>query len=230
MVRRYRKYFTRKRERGFKGPFKRRYGFTRQAFKDTYTVASKALSIAKQVKGLINVEWKHLDTTVAANLTNTPTINYLTKIAQGDGESSRDGNSVKLKSLQFRYQITGNSSAEATYARIIVGIDKLHSGTDVTAAGTSDNSLLTAQTNTATRDLANKKRFIILYDRVHSISNTSKEVLFRQYFKKFNMKVEFNGVNNTDMRSNHLFIVAFSDLAANYPSWRYNTRIRFLDN
>lgn len=207
-----------------------RYRFTRDAFRASGRTARKALGLAKYVKSLVNVEFKYHDAGVTGSLSTTPSITYITQIAQGDSSSTRDGNSVKLKSLDLRAKFTGNTSAEATYCRFIVGIDKLHSGTNVTVAGATDNSLLGVQDPCSQRDLNNKKRFIILMDKVVHFSNNSQETRYFKLFKNFNMKMEYNGTGASDMRSNHLFVMAFSDQATNTPTWQYRSRVRFLDN
>lgn len=231
-------YYRRKNWRryyGFKGygkrsagrSFKGRMRFTRDSAK---MIANKALLTANYVRKLINVEYKFLDGSVAASISTTPSVNYLTNIGQGDGESNRDGDSVKIKSLQLAYTLSGNTSADATFVRCIIGIDKLHSGTDVTASGGTDNSLLTNTDMTSQRDRDNSKRFIVLYDKVHSFSNNGPETYYKKIFKKFNMKTQWDGTNGTDRRVNHLFFIAYSDQATNTPTLAMRYRTTYIDN
>jgi len=63
----------------------------------------KALTIARGIKKMINVEYKFHDvqlTSVA--LPQTPLITQLTNIAQGDTDQTRDGAQVKLTRLSIK--------------------------------------------------------------------------------------------------------------------------------
>lgn len=194
------------------------------------STASKALMVANQVRSLINVEFKYHEGSIAASVSTTPSIMYLTQIARGDGPSERQGDSIKVKSMIFKYTLAGNTSAEQTFVRCIIGIDRDYRGSSVTAAGGTTDSLLLVQSMVSPSDIHNTNRFKVLYDKVHSFSNEGPETYFKKYFKKFSLESGYNGSASTAYKKNQLFCMFFSDQATNTPVLSMRYRVRYVDN
>lgn len=153
-----------------------------------------------------------------------PTVNIIT---QGTGESQRIGRKVSLKSFWWKGYLDFPPPdppaplvvpPEGEIVRFIVFIDKQANG-----AGASTSDLLQETNTNGFRNLANKDRFIFLYDKRHTLQRPYQaggpnlfytENQQRQFdiYKKLNLPIEFSGTNGSlnEIRSNNIGIAVFS--------------------
>ncbi len=194
--------------------------------------AAKALSIARGIKRLINVEIKNFDTQLTqVTVTDTPVITQLTNIGQGDTTITRDGSQIKMIGFELNYFITRSASSDFTIVRVMVVLDKQTNQAIYTAADLLAD--VTAQDNViAPRNLNNKKRFTVLYDRKHSIgSGGAGSIVVKKYFKKEIMfRYDANTPSIADMTQNSLSMLCVSNEVTNDPGLTLHARVRFVDN
>lgn len=195
--------------------------------------ASKALAMAKYLKGIVNVEYKLIDTLHSSVLmTVAPIITPLTNIVQGDSNVTRDGSNLKIVSIAWNYFIHMNSSATSTMTRVLLVHDKqtnqaLFTGTDLlTDVSISDgiNSF---------RNLDNSQRFHVLYDRRHAHSVAGNSRTTKGSFHKqvqYKIRYDANVGDITDLTMSSLSLVFFSNESTVTPTFNSFIRLRFIDN
>ena len=79
--------------------------------------ANRALALVQNVKRFINTEIKSKDVSSAATYDYNGTIRQLSAISQGDGNGTRDGNSIKPLNLTIRGIMSNNINAVSTRKR-----------------------------------------------------------------------------------------------------------------
>ena len=179
------------------------------------------------LKGLVNTEYKFVDSELALTPSTTPSLTLLNGIARGDTVSEREGRMTRIKSVQLRFTSSVNASATASVLRLILFIDKGPEGSAPTATDVVSgiNGL---------RNLDERKNIVILKDWYYHLvpgqSNHRKEI---HYYKKLDMKTLFNGNNTgavTDVEANSLYFYAQSSESTNTPSISGHARVRYIDN
>lgn len=186
-------------------------------------MATKALSTANYVKGLVNVEHKYFDSSVSSPISTTATLTHLTPISQGDGPSSRDGNSVRLKSLFARDNIAINASATTSFCRLIYFIwkdDDAPAASDLLLTGVYDSQL----------NIEKSDKYKILSDRSLSFDNVGTKSKSMKTFRKLNHHLKFDNTAGTDYESGSIWVLAISNEATNTLSRSSNQRVRYIDN
>ncbi len=203
----------------------------RRCAKMVYSDAAKALTIARGVRRLLNVEVKfHDNQQTAVALTNVPIIRELTNIAQGDTGSTRDGNQCKVIGIELAYIIIANTSTPFTSVRIMIVLDKqtnqaIYVNTDLLDDITATDNILSP------RQLNNLDRFSILYDRVHMLSTAFPTVTVKKFIKKeIKLRYDNAAAAITSLTMNSLSFVQMTSEPTNVPAITSFTRIRYVDN
>jgi len=164
------------------------------------------------------------------NLTNTiftHTPVLLSGIPEGDTDSSRDGQSVGLLSLQMRLQGRPNATT-ATDAHCRVIIFKWHR----TANPATNSLLLNSGTLQAPISFytktTSKGQFQILYTRMFNISSLSANdhVTFKM-FRKLKGLALFSSNVSTAHTKGSIWLQVVSNLAANGPEINIGTRLHY---
>ena len=211
----------------YKGKANRELTYGRMGQK-VFTDMSYLVNTVAKLKGLINTEFKSLDTAVTATITSTPVITLLNGCAKGDTLNTRDGRQIRLKSVAVNLQCTMHATPLDDMLRVMLVIDKQP---NVTALVIGD---LLVNTNMGSmRNLDNRKRFVILRDERVVLSVGGGTNTFWQYYKELDMHTIYDGSDAgtiADITSNALYLIIFSTEAANGPSVSRTTRVRFLDN
>lgn len=187
-------------------------------------IAGKALVMAKYVKSLVNVEKKYFDTSESTAVSTTATLTHLTAVAQGDGATSRDGNTFRCKSLQMRDVFSINGAATVSNIRYIVFIWK--DDTAPTVADILDDSDYTSLLNIET-----SSKYRILRDYSYSIDQSGdKGSIMRNGYIPLNLVVKFDNTTGADYMNNSIWALAVSSEATNTVARSSKYRIRFVDN
>ncbi len=197
-----------------------------------YGDARRALLMAKSIKSLMNVEFKNHDLQqTAAAIAVAPGITELTNIAQGDTTNTRDGSSIKLVSILFKYTLNMNASATQTSVRVVLVHDKqtnqaIYVPNDLNADNTAGDSIVSA------RNLDNGHRFQVLYDKVHTFSISGKQTSYHQFYKKLNLKIRYDAAAAaiTSLTQSSLSSFVTTNEATNTPTITSFTRLRYVDN
>lgn len=190
------------------------------------STAMKALSLATKVAGMLNTEYKFCDTAVTPTLTNTGYIRIVTDLAEGNDYNQRNGISLKMSSIQVRYNLIVNSASTTGVAvRAMWFIDHNVDGTTPLITDVLENT-----STVSPLAHANTGRFTILYDKVHCLSSDGTEENSYRWFKKLNNHVKYSGPLVTDIRQGQVYMLWLTDLAALNPTCQQFTRIRYVDN
>lgn len=143
------------------------------------------------------------------------------RIAQGDGESNRDGRKCCIKKICWRYRVqladAGTAGTATETVRVIMYLDKQTNGAAATVT-----DILEADDFQSFNNLANKSRFRILYDQTLTINLTGAEAataltkrVNKQFYKNCSIPIEFNNAATTGalatVRSNNIGILLISE-------------------
>ncbi len=215
---------------------RKKRGYKRPGYKScgrmVYNDAAKALSLARQVKQMINVEYKFFDSQFTGGAENTtPKITKLTNILQGDGGSSRDGNQVKVVGIYLNYLCTIHASATTTQVRVLLVLDKQTNGVIYTAANLLKDVTVTDNI-ISPYNLNNKYRFHVLYDKVHRLNDNGNQSITVKKYMKVNEKIRYTAEAGdiTDLSSSSYSLMTFSNEATNSPAFTMHVRLRYVDN
>jgi len=128
-----------------------------------------------RIGGFLGIETKFFDVEAendaftATWAAMEPATTNLTAIAQGDGESNRDGRKYAIKSIHIKgfIEVPQQESQTAPiadqYCRIVLVLDTQTNGAQLTATDVMDGGL--AEDTLAFRNLQFSKRFIVLFDK-----------------------------------------------------------------
>lgn len=192
--------------------------------------ASKALSVAYAVKELVNVERKKLDRVYSGNITstqNTPIMNF-TQIAQGDSDTQREGNSIKVVGITLNYgwRATSGSTSTASSVRVVLVQDNQQIAdlaADYTDVFNLNNIHSLLNRNTV-------GRFKILYDAIHIVSNANGTPGGnKKIYIPLQHHVRYNGNMNSDIQKGGIVLYALSDDAQGV-SLDIQARTSYIDN
>ncbi len=191
--------------------------------------AAKALTVAYQLKKLINVERHTLDVDAPSTQSSTGTMTYLCAVAQGDDQENRQGRSVRLKSLESRGAISSAALSTATQLRCVWFIDKNNQGVApvITDVMKSDN---VASIRSGLAD--NLSRYKILKDQIYRFSDGSNHTVNVKFFRKMNSHLKFSGTSAAEASAGQgsIWLYTVSNEASNVPTLSFTNRIRFIDN
>lgn len=172
-------------------------------------------------------EWKYLDITVNQDINTTATNTLLNGLVPGTGASQRVGMKTTIRSIEIRLKCTTTAATGVNQVcRWLILLDRQSNG----AAPAAVTDFLLAQSTTAPRQLANRKRFKIIVDRAFAMggvlngagtgSALPQDRMFKVYIKfRRPIVVEYNVGNAgtiADIASNGLFLVTFgTEVAGN---------------
>lgn len=195
--------------------------------------AQKALAMAKYLKGIVNVEFKTRDTAQTALFVpdGVGLVIQLSGIAQGSSTNSRDGAQVKCVSVSLEYTVFMDESATATSFRIMLVLDKQTNQAIYAVDDLLDN-VANIQSVISPRNLDNKDRFSVLYDKRHVLSSNGSKMQQGSFYKATQIKLRYDGTGATiaDLTQNSLSLVVISSEATNTPTLSAQFRLRYVDN
>jgi hypothetical protein len=196
----------------------------------TMQIAQKAWKATKYLKGLVNSEMLHVDTSNVLGV-NAGAIFHLTGIAQGDTDAGRTGNSLLLKNIYLR-GICEINSAVTGDSRVLLALVKDTQQISDTTPALTDIFQNSTSTETMLK-LNNSGRFKILWRKTYvlSIASGGRNALeINKYFKVYD-HVRFNGSSSSDIQKNGYYLtVITSEVAANAPTVSITSRIGYHDN
>lgn len=197
-----------------------------------YQVAMKALKGVKYLKGLVNSERHVTDISAAYSGTiTTSTTNQtmsLIRVAIGDTNSTRTGNSILCKTVQIKGFLDWDAASLTDRVRMILVQDKQQISD--TIPNWSD--FYTGDINSFPANFSHQ-RFKVLgsYTFNQTDDNRNAQVPVN-IFLRYQTHVKYNGSLETDIAKNGLYLIMISNKAAGSqpPSFSCNTRITFYDN
>jgi len=233
--RRFRRRFTRRRYAPGAGLARRRRRPT-----NWIGMARKAYRTATWLAGLVNTEKKFFDTEVSVAPTQAGVLAAsLLDIPQGDTAVTRDGRSLRIKSLQISGQVTQSGDAFRTFVRVMLVADlRPNAGepapADIIEAGAASNIFALAS-------MANGGRFRTIKNWVFDLRNMQGATIAgasmqgpdQQHFKyyaKMDKVVKYTDGSTDDPQNYNLLLFAFGSEATNTPTLAAECRVRYIDN
>lgn len=189
--------------------------------------AITAFNTANYLKTLINVERKYHSVTISQNPDNsTGAVTYLSGLTQGDTASNRDGNKVRVRSIQYHGRISINPSATQTNVRVLLCRLKDTNGTDASITDLFETP--SVYEFYKTNEIFNYK---VLKDKTFTVNSDKPNVVFRWFIKQ-NSHLQYSGNSNavTDQQRNGYFLISISDQMTNTPTVGGRTRMQYIDN
>lgn len=201
-------------------------------------VAKLALKKATYLTKLINVETKFADTSGTQLVTTTAaTVLTPSSIAQGDTTATRDGASLKVKSMQLRYTIDNTQSTDRdNLFRVIV-----YTQDQVNQSPMNPTDILQVGTNLRSPYNMNKAGYTILEDKIVNLSGTTGGTggPLKYYgtfvWKPENFHVKYNTTDTagtvTNLERGLIRVAIFQDtIASTGATFSFYNRVRFIDN
>ncbi len=194
---------------------------------------NKALYLAKKAMSMLNVEKKehNIILTDATIIDGIGAIQQLSNIAQGDTTLTRDGAQCKLVSIYIKGFLEMSASATSTTVRLMLIWDKqtnqaIYATTDLLLNATEKDSVVSPL------NLNNKYRFVVLWDRLFSMSITGTQTIHFTYFKKLNIVLRYDASTTAiaDLTTNSISMLRVSSEVTNVPLMTISQRLRFIDN
>lgn len=226
--------------RGYPKTYGNRWSRYKPTVQKAITIASNAYKVASMVAGVVNAEKKFYDDT----FTYFPDVNgqvfQITDIPQGDTNTTRDGNSVAIKSLEYTINLVWDiANCPKENVRVIVFRDN----NDNKGVPPTTTDFLESSNTIAFRNKSQAERFTTLMDKVYCC-DTSKPQIFLNKFKKFFNKkdyngnrtrqhhITFNGPDGDDSAKGHLYMLVVGNYATGTTAsvCYVATRMRFYDN
>lgn len=203
-----------------------------KAMRDAAAMVARRAPVIERGLQLAQGEFKSVDVVNGADLNTTGFVTLLNGMTRGDDISQRIGREVTLRSVQLTYQIgSKNGTGTDQYVRAMLVYDRQANGS---TALISD--ILSGSNTYAPRNLENRHRFSILYDRMIALNASgepgSRRVL--RFYRRLNHPVTFNGNTGgtiADIQTGALYFVAIGSNAAGATDGFgvMQTRVRYQD-
>lgn len=216
--------------------------------------AARIISNAR-IGGFVGIEKKFIDQTYSGSIVaptdctgaeaDPATNNCLNAVAQGDGESNRDGKEYIIKGITFEGTVTSGPNVDQTtvsspFVTVAIILDTQTNGAQENSEDVYTNTAAAAAGNAnLLRNLQYSKRFKVLKKwnfplNVHSgvfdgvnqeVAQVSEKLSY--YADKLDIKVQCTGTGATvaSISTNSLHVVAFA--TGSGCVLKYNSRIRF---
>lgn len=190
-----------------------------------WTIAKKAAK--SLVKYYLNPEYKFLDYGNSINPNFAGTVIFdVCKVAYGDSNMQRIGNSLKITSWLLRMVLTKNATATASNVRIIAF-------SDVSSAGVKPNVTDVLEYLSPISPIAknNGSRFRILMDRIYVLDSDNPMRVTKMY-KRLSHHIKYldGTTNDSALGQGSLYLLILSNEGTNLPTVTFDSRMRFLDN
>lgn len=194
---------------------------------------SQKLATVATVKRLIaNVEEvKHFDAGASATSVDFSGVQWaLASIPQGNQDSQRVGDKLKLKDIDVRFELKLGTSPNKFRVLVYQWHDM---------SGASSPLPISILENTGTVDSplqpyiwSNKSQYTILRDKTYNLETSVSTMVTDRFFIKrgFRKQVNFT-VGSSTLQTNGIFLLAITDDGAvTYPTLAFHSRVRYTDS
>lgn len=192
------------------------------------SMAYSALKMAKRLKDMVNTEYKFYDQNVNASYDHTGNLNILNTPAQGQTDTTRIGDSIKVQNLTLRGYIYANAAAVSTLFRIMVLWDPQNKST-----ATSDilANVASVYAPISPKNYDKKFQTRVLHDKCYSIVSGGADSAMRQFdvVIPVNQHTQFEA-GSTTINTGALKILLISAAGVNLPTCVYTARVTYTDN
>lgn len=182
----------------------------------------------RKLKMLASPEFKWIDKTDNSTVDTTGQIIDLNTVAQGDDDTSRDGNVMRMMSVQLSWYITQHASATNSRVRFVLFLAKAINGTKPTVA----QVLLSTNAEIQFRNLDERHNIVILKDWKCNLQSASRTQAMSDFYKKINVLTRFDATdgNITAMQGGYLGLLQICNESVNTPTMVVKSRVRFIDS
>jgi hypothetical protein len=203
-----------------------------QYFEDAWSLAKRTAVGLNEIRKLINIEEKALDTVQGSQTFDTTGNVYsLSTVAQGLDYNTRVGDSIRMQNIEVRWRVYKNSAASQTIFRVIMFRDLDGYGTAPTTADVLQ-AVGAATAPTTPPDFLNRKRFAIVRDEFHTLNNTGDSTVTGTWIVPHNGHILYLGTTAAASSNGKgsLYLAVVSDEALNTPSVAFTSRIVYTDD
>ncbi len=201
---------------------------------------ARPATVASQIATAMNKESKFFDTAVDLSTATAGTVvASMNLIPQGTGEAERVGRKCTLRSINYRYTMTLNTTGTiantSATVRVIVFHDKQANGATATVTNILESAAFLSFNN-----LANKNRFRTLHDKIYSLESHAgagngtsdgfaEATTFGSAFIKCNIPLEFDSTAGaiTELKSSNIGILWI--VSQNLVTVVGTVRVRYTD-
>lgn len=181
----------------------------------------------KYVKGLLNVEYKNIDTSVSLVPDTTAVSSVLiNSVGQGDDRTNRDGRSIRIKYITAKLTIT--LVEDFNIVRLILVCDR-----EAENGVALDSKFLQFNSVNSLYNIDGTKRFKVLYDKIFSMDKDKSNQIHIKFNKRLGTKVKYQGTSTgiANIETNAYYLLAVSNATfGTAPGIVGYTRVRFVDN
>jgi hypothetical protein len=181
-----------------------------------------------EIRKLINIETKVLETNSSANVDSSGTVATISTIAQGLDYTNRVGDSIKMQRIEVRAR-TVIGAGTKTFIRVMLVRDLDGYGTAPTVA-----NILQSADVLAPENYLNKDRFSILYDEFEALNSVSVTNSVTTFAMPHEGHIKYLGTTaaaaSNGKGSLYLLLISNESAGANTPTVTYYTRIYFTDD
>jgi hypothetical protein len=205
------------------GPKKQRKLLESNASKsEIKRLAKRIQAVSSELKYASNVNATY--TSISYN--GTDFLNPLTLVPQGDSDSNRDGDALKLHSIQvvFAWKV---STTTPSFVRMCIFQWKPNSVPVYANVFIDQHNTTLAPFTYYNHDL--RHQFVILFDEVVEIDTISHpaHLVKKIIMKGFNPNLQFSAGGTTS--TNHIYAFACSDVNAAGPQLVFHSKITYYD-
>lgn len=214
----------------YKKTYKKRSKSSRFFSKSSQALATAtaALSLARQIKGLVNVEHhRHIiSTTSSPTITSSGGISGLYGITQGVDKADRVGNSILAKYISANLSFINGATSVPTFIRLMYFIDRQQIG-DTSPAVTD---VLESASTTAPLNRLTVGRFQILLDKTINLQPNGVEGIQKKFYIRLNHHIRYNGATASDIQKGGIYRLLISNHTSNWPTFNGDEILMFIDN
>lgn len=202
-------------------PYRRRsYRKRRFSRRGGYRKLSKRISAVYRA---VRPELKHVDNFNSSAVSTSATINYITNIAQGDDDNSRDGSEIKVRGFVVKWGCFAGDATNVCRIMIIRDANSL-------GVVPSESEIFETTANPYSPINSNyQKRFHVLFDKVVGVALAGKDAITGNTYVTVRNRMVTEYINTTASQNgagvNAYYLVRISDSgAATHPTISVYTR------
>ncbi len=170
-------------------------------------------------------EKKSFDTGVGSTFDNTGSITKLTTIPQGDTDSTRDGDHIKLTKLWMNVAVTYADASNVV--RVIVF--RWNQDDSSVAPTVNDITQSLSAYSPIHRDNERAHKFDIIFDKMFGVANVGPGIATVEWRRPLKSQIAFQATANTG--TGHLYVYIISDSsAATHPGVNLISRVYYTDS
>lgn len=201
-------------------------------FGDAWSLAKRTAAGLNEIRKLINIEEKVLDTSQSSAVFDTTgNIYSISTVGQGTDYNQRIGDSIKMQHIEVHWRLYKNTGSTQSLVRIMLVRDLDGYGT-APATGDVLQSVGTATSVSSPTDWLNRKRFSVLRDEYHTLNNTGDSTVCGVWEVPHSGHVLYLGTTAAASSNGKgsLYVLVISDEPTNTPSVSFYSRIVFTDD